>query len=119
MATPLPRLLAASIAALALVLPAVGCAPPNVLEEGEVIGKDYDDPDTWTTLDCAAWDGNMRCLFYVNNTHHDSAHWFLIIRGQDKKGKWLEERHEVTQTFHDEVDRGQYAHLADESIVPR
>lgn len=108
-----------AIAALTLALTFGACAPPNVLEEGEVIGHDYDDPDTWTTLDCAAYGANMNCIFYMTTTHHDSAHWFLQIVGNDKDGKERKEWHEVTQTFHDEVDAGQYVHLADESIVPR
>lgn len=107
------------IVILALLVAAAACGPKNVLKEGEVVDHDYDDPDTWTTLDCAAYDGNMRCLVYVNNTHHDGPHWKIQIVGDDDEGKQRKEWHEVTQTLHDAVQVGQYVRLSDQSIVLR
>jgi hypothetical protein len=105
-------------AALSLVLLAA-CGPENVLEEGEVIDRDYDDPDTWWGSQCYAYGQNGMCTASMPVQHHDDAHWFLRIAGYDDEGKLRREWHEVTQTLYDMGDDGLYINLSDGSIVQR
>lgn len=100
------------------------CGEPNVLTEGEVLRREYDDPDEdrWWSSQCVSYDPKTHaCTFSIPVEHvdHDGPHWYVDIRGVDKEGKWREETHEVTQTLYDIALEGVYLNLNDGSIVHR
>lgn len=111
-------------AALLALLVLGACGEGNQLTEGDVVGKEYDDPDTerWWSSMCAARDartGVCTMSIPVEHVDHDDAHWYLTIVGYDEDGKQLEEKHEVTQTLYDLAHNGLHVDLSDQSIVPR
>ena len=92
--------------AAVLVLAAACGGQGNKLTHGKVIEKSYDDPDSWTTLVCAAYGQNGICTVYVTQTHHDPAHWELRIRGYDTDEKVRKEWHEVSEATYLSLEVG-------------
>jgi hypothetical protein len=83
------------------------CGPGNVLSKGEIIEKRYDNPDTWTSFYCGSMNYQTgACLIWLPQTIHDSAHYWLDIRGQDDKGKWHRELHETDRATYQEAEVG-------------
>ena len=54
------------IAGMILLL-LTACGPQ--LEQGKVVNKKYDDPDTWVTTSCVMY-GKYGCQAYSTQTHH-------------------------------------------------
>lgn len=108
-------LLVAGLVAAALLL---GCAPKNVLTQGTVIEKSYDDPDDWSTLYCAA-QGKYGCTLWLPQDHHDGPHWSLRVVGRDDKGKEHKEWHEVTEVFYGEIVMGDVVNFPNMRRVPQ
>lgn len=100
-----------------------GCGEGNVLEEGEVIDRRYDDPDTWTTHGSTCMvrskDGWCTVSIPTSTTHHDDAHWELRVVGFDDEGKERREWHGVTETLYDLAQVGQVVNFPESRVVPR
>lgn len=101
-----------------------GCGEGNVLEQGEVVERRYDDPDTWTTYGsiCIARDAQTGvCTFSMptSNTHHDGPHWELRVVGFDSEGKERREWHEVTETLYELGQVGVTVNFPQGRVVPR
>ena len=93
--------------ALAALLVLAACGRPT-LTAGEVVGREYDDPDTWTDTLCVSYDKNGWCTVRIPQEHHDEAHWFLTIRGphpDPSKNEWVTDRVEVTEREYHECRR--------------
>lgn len=71
---------------------------PDPIHQGTVIGRDYDDPDTWTTMEplygpqtCTTYGtGSNRTTFcsspiigFLPHTWHDGPHWSLKLQAHD------------------------------------
>jgi hypothetical protein len=100
------RLAAAALTLLFLT----SCAPS--VTSGTVVGREYDDPDTWASME------PMRvlicqkgiCTWYVTGyntvTHHDGPHWRLHLRDDQHREGWVDideatyNRLTVGQNFH-------------------
>lgn len=104
---------------VAIVLAFFACGAKNVLDEGEVVGKSYDDPDSWWTSMCVAYHKDGWCQVSIPVQQTDDAHWFIDIIGYDDEGKQREETHEVTQTLYEMAQNGLTVRLSDQSIVPK
>lgn len=122
---PLAVLLTACaiIGILAAVAFLIGCAEPNRLEEGRVLERSYDDPDTWTETDsyCMARSSNGWCTMtgYSSYERHDGPHWHLKVVGFDKDGKERTETHEVTETLYQLGQVGVVVNFAENRVVPK
>lgn len=90
---------------LAVVLAVVafaGCGEGNKLEQGRILQKEYDDPDSWWTTQCVSY-GKYGCSLSIPVEEHDGPHWSVRVVGYDKDSKQYKEWHEVTETLFDEV----------------
>lgn len=114
------RLIAGVVLALAVL---AACGEGNVLEQGQVVDREYDDPDTWTTYGstCVARNRDGWCTFSIptSSTHHDDAHWKLRVIGVDDEGKERREWHEVTETLYDIGQMGVVINFRTGQTVPR
>ena len=95
------------------------CGPGNVLKEGEVVGRSYDDPDSWWTTMCVAYNKNGWCSVSIPIEEHDDAHWYLTVTGRDEKGKEHEEKHEVTETLWNLGQEGVTVNFDMQGVVPK
>lgn len=109
------RLLAASV----LALIALSCSDGNVLTRGEVIEKDFDDPDTGSELYCSAYRSNGVCLLWLSRDTYDGPHWKLRVVGVDDEGKERREWHEVTETLYELAEVGLTVDFPGDRVVPR
>lgn len=97
----------------------VGCGPGNVLEEGEVVGRSYDDPDRWWSSMCVSRNNNGICTVSIPVEETDDAHWYLTVVGYDKEGKQREETHEVTETLYNIGVSGVTVNFKTQEVVPK
>lgn len=97
----------------------LACAPENVLEQGEVVERSYDDPDTWWSSICISYNSNGACAMSMPVQEHDDAHWELKVIGYDKDGKQRSEWHEVTETLFNLGEVGVTVNFPEMRVVPR
>jgi hypothetical protein len=71
------------------------------VSQGTVIGKEYDDPDTWVTTSCSG-----KPLHCTTMVHHDGEHWRLRIAGTDRVGEHRKVWHEVDHETFDHAEKG-------------
>jgi hypothetical protein len=94
------------VAASSLLLLGIACGPddPDVTA-GRVVGREYDDPDTWTSSYCVVWTriGDVPvCAYTAHEEHHDGPHWKLQLEcdpeddGKDKVYRSWTEVDEIT-----------------------
>lgn len=66
------------VTALAAFLCLAGCGPQ--LTEGKVVGREYDDPDYWTTEEYYWRDPKTYLCYGYETVHHrDDAHYYLVL----------------------------------------
>lgn len=81
---------------LATVLVGVALATSGCTKmvEGHITRKSYDDPDTWTSMQCAAYNSKGICTVYMPVQHYDGPHWSFELNGTNDKGEpdqgWVE-----------------------------
>jgi hypothetical protein len=104
----------------AVLMVMVACGEDNVLDEGEAVRLDYDDPDTYTTTICSAYT-KYGCAAWTPIVNNDPAAWYVVIKAPhpDKPGEQRTELHEISQGFYDEVELGQWINVETEEVVPR
>lgn len=90
----------------------IGCGG---IESGTVVGKEYDDPDSWVYMSpiwvpgtCSGTGTTRTCTpstltGYIPIPMHDGPHWRLKLRDGDKKG-----RVSVDQETWNHVEIGQH-----------
>lgn len=93
------------------------CGGGNVLDGGTVVGRDYDDADSWWSVQCMAYDKGV-CTMQMPIEHHDPAHWYLTIEGRHE-GKLLREDHEVSADAFYEIEDGTEVDLRDGGGIAR
>lgn len=84
------------IIAVAAGLLLAGCSS---IESGYVMEREYDDPDTWSsmepvyTTECRSTGGatpstqcSQRLLYYRDVEHYDGPHWRLRLRNNEDEG---------------------------------
>jgi hypothetical protein len=84
------------------------------VSQGTVIGKEYDDPDTWTQMVCSG--KPMHCTPIV---HHDGEHWRLHLQGTDRVGEQHELWHDVDKGTFKQAQKGQQYDIDQESWIDR
>ena len=84
------------------------------VSQGTVIGKEYDDPDTWVTTICSGTP--MHCTPIVN---HDGEHWKLRLKGTDRIGESREVWHEVDKPVFNQAENGMDFNLDNNSWIDR
>lgn len=94
------------------------CGEDNVLTEGRVVGKEYDDPDTWTESYCSIYNSNGTCMIWSTREESDGPHYNIQIENRHED-EVRREWHEVSPGFYDELQGDEYVNLENESIVPR
>lgn len=102
-----------------ILLALLACGEGNQLDQGEVIEKNYDDPDTWTSLYCASYGQNGGCILWLPMTHQDGPHWSLRVVGVDDEGEQRKEWHEVTQTLYETANIGMTVNFPEDRVIPR
>ena len=73
-----------ALIAVGTIVGTTGCAR---MVEGVVVGKRYDDPDTWTSFTCAAYNSKGFCTMQVPVQNYDGPHWYFELDGTNSDGK--------------------------------
>lgn len=107
-----------ALGAVILLFALMGCVEPNVLEEGQVVKKEYDDPDDWDTSYCIYEDEDNFCYVWGTEHHHDDAHYYLKVHGT-YKGKDRTETHEVTEYLFNIVSERDIVNFPNQQRIPR
>lgn len=97
-----------------------GCGDQNVLKQGTVVERKYDDPDSWWSTMCVAHDPKTyACTFSMPVEEHDGPHWSVKVVGYDEDGKKREEWHGVTETLYDLAQVGVVVNFPEDRVVPQ
>lgn len=116
------RVIAGALLVLTL---GAACAEPNVLDQGTVVDREYDDPDTSTSMYCQVYyptnpnGGGGGCMIWGEDTDYDGPHWKVQVIGRDAKGKEHKEWHEVTERFYEIAKLGVVINFPNEEVVPQ
>ncbi len=93
---------------LSIIVTLFGCGgKSNVLDSGEVTELKYDDPDEWTTINCASYNSNGTCSLWLPQNHYDDAHYELKIAGAHEN-EIKEEWHSVDEQEYHSCERGDH-----------
>lgn len=91
-----------------------GCETYDGPEVGRVVGHEYDDPDTYTTMQCYSYSSQGTCTLQMPVTHEEGPHWYLVLEGEGRRDSW-----EVPEITYNEVREGQWFDTTTNNTVLR
>jgi hypothetical protein len=71
--------------AVVLLLMLMACSAPAP-QSGQVVGKHYEEPFTWTSWYCAVYGPNGACVSSLPQTWEQAERWVLTVRSGREEG---------------------------------
>jgi len=107
-----PRAAAGAVVVLAAVLTA--CGGPDV-RSGEVVGKNYEEPYTWYSSQCAMYDSKMACQIWQQVPHDEPEQYQITLENCDIRddGKCARQTHNVSPVTYEDAEIGDRLTLED------